>query len=312
MPKIQTVTGEVKIENLNYILMHEHLQIGYAGWHLDPFSPNYKRQEVIDRAVDRLQELKSYGVDCIVDPCPMELGRDPELMAEVSQRSGVYVVCSTGFDLEVRGKLFAIERLSSEEILEIYMKEIVDGIGDTGILPGIIKAATGHNIITEYEQKCLQAASKASISSGLPIITHTEFGTMGIEQIQLFKTNGVTPGKCIIGHCCANHNTDYHVGIMNHGAIVGFDRFGNEHFSEDKSRINTLYNLLEMGYSEQIIISCDSVCTYLGRFPFKVEYENWHPRFLFNTVIPQLKDMGIHERDIQNLIKNNPKRYFAL
>ncbi|MCM3714334.1 phosphotriesterase-related protein [Alkalihalobacillus oceani] len=312
MGQVQTVTGEVEINDFNYILMHEHLQIGYTGWHLDPFSPKYIRKEIIDRAVDRLQELKTYGVDCMVDPCTMELGRDPELMAEVSQRSGVRIICSTGFDLEARGKLFAIQRLSWEEILEIYLKEITDGIGETGIRPGIIKAATGYNRITEYEEMCLKAASHASRISGIPIITHTEHGTMGPEQVQLFKSEGVNLQKCIIGHCCANHNLDYQLSILDEGALVGFDRFGNEHFSKDRLRIGTLYGLLQMGYSEQIIISCDSVCSYLGRFPFNEEYENWHPRYLFNSVIPELKQKGIKENDIQNLIQYNPKRYFSI
>src|SRR5699024_1967820 len=136
MEEVQTVTGKVSIEELKYILMHEHLKIGYPGWDLDPFSPKYIRDEVMDRAVNRLKELKSFGVNCIVDPCTMELGRDPEFMAEISIKSGVYIICSTGFDFEARGNLFAIRNMDSNQITEIYLKEINDGIKETGIKPG--------------------------------------------------------------------------------------------------------------------------------------------------------------------------------
>lgn len=311
MQKIETVTGKVEFSKLKYVLMHEHLKIGYSGWHLDPLAPKYIRTEVLKKSVDRLVELKSHGVNCIVDPCPMELSRDPEFMAEVSQLSGVYIVCSTGFDLEERGHLLAIRRLPMEQILEIYLKEIEEGIGETRIRPGIIKAATGYATITEYEQKCLTAASLASVQSGLPIITHTEGGTMGLEQIQLFKKIGVKANNCLIGHCCANHDLRYHVGIMEEGAYVGFDRFGNEFFTNDRLRIDTLTGLIHMGYTEQLMISCDSVCSYMGRAPFPPEsIQNWTPLYIFNGVIPALKEGGVSDKDIDTILSQNPKRYF--
>jgi len=312
MKKIRTVTGEIEISQLNYVLMHEHLKIGYAGWHLDPFSPKYIKEEVKERAVDLLSELKSHGVNCIVDPCPMELGRDPEFMAEISQLSGVYIVCSTGFDLEERGNLLAIRRLSTEQILEIYLKEIEDGIGETGIRPGIIKAATGYNAITSYEEKCLTAASMAASQSGLSIITHTEKGTMGLEQVRLFNQFGVASNKCLIGHCCANHDLSYHVGIMEEGAYVGFDRFGNNFFAKDEMRIGTLTGLIHMGYSKQLMISCDSVCHYMGRMPFpKDSIKNWNPLYIFNGVIPSLREKGVTMEQINTILSDNPKRYFS-
>jgi phosphotriesterase-related protein len=311
--KVQTVTGAIEISELRNVLMHEHLKIGYTGWHLDALAPSYVKEDVMNKAVDRLVQLKSYGVNCIVDPCPMELGRDPEFMAEVSIRSGVLIVCSTGFDLEERGHLLAIRKLSSEQIEEIYLKEIQFGIGETGIRPGIIKAATGYNTITPYEDKCLTAAGRASQKTNLPIITHTEKGTMGLEQLQLFKKQGVNPGKCLIGHCCANHDLSYHSRIMDEGALVGFDRFGNEFFTKDSLRLGTICGLIYMGYADQLIISTDSVCSYLGRTPYESELtKNWHPSYIFETVIPMLMERGVKEQDIQAITSENPKRYFSI
>jgi predicted metal-dependent phosphotriesterase family hydrolase len=44
--------------------------------------------EALARAVDKLQELQSHDCRTSVDPCPMDLGRDVEFVAEVAQRSG--------------------------------------------------------------------------------------------------------------------------------------------------------------------------------------------------------------------------------
>jgi phosphotriesterase-related protein len=215
--------------------------------------------------------------------------------------------------LEVRGKLFAIRTLSSDQILEIYLKEITDGIGDTGIRPGVIKAATGNGVITEYEERCLTAAGKAAAMTGLPIVTHTENGSMGLEQLKIFKSAGANPGKCLIGHSCFNHNLQYHVSIMKEGGMVGFDRFGLERLADDRLRLATLAGLLHLGYSNQLIVSCDSVAIYQGRAPLDgPDVRNWKPSYIFYGVIPTLKEWGVKSSDIENMLRHNPRRLFAL
>ena len=59
-------------------------------------APKFQRAETLAKAVDRMGELKSFGVATFVDPCPMDLGRDVEFMAEVAQRSGMQIICATG------------------------------------------------------------------------------------------------------------------------------------------------------------------------------------------------------------------------
>ena len=46
--------------------------------------------------VDRLAELYDLGVRTLMDPCPIDLGRDVDFMAEVAQRARVRIVCATG------------------------------------------------------------------------------------------------------------------------------------------------------------------------------------------------------------------------
>src|SRR3981081_4611015 len=91
---VMSVTGPLKAEVLGRTLVHEHIVLTMPGEELDPaFAPD--RREILAVAPARLQELKDHGVTTLVDPCPIELGRDPELYAEVSERSGVKIIFAT-------------------------------------------------------------------------------------------------------------------------------------------------------------------------------------------------------------------------
>jgi len=96
MKSINTVTGSVNSDKLGTTLMHEHLLIGMGGWELDAKAPRFERKAALKTAVERLKELKDLGLGTFVDPCPNDIGRDVQFMAEVGYASGVNVVCSTG------------------------------------------------------------------------------------------------------------------------------------------------------------------------------------------------------------------------
>ena len=95
---VQTVTGPVDAGELGRTLVHEHIVITYPGEEYDPGFEGSGRNRRASRRQDRGAARRRFST--FVDPCPIELGRDPELYAEVSQRSGIQVVCTTGFYTE--------------------------------------------------------------------------------------------------------------------------------------------------------------------------------------------------------------------
>ncbi len=130
---VQTVTGRIPPEALGRTLIHEHVLIGFPGWNLDALAPRFVRSEAMSRAVDQMHELRGLGVGTFVDPCPMDLGRDVEFLAELAQKSGMQIVCTTGAYFEAEGITHTFRHLPVEDITAIYIKEITDGVGDTGI-----------------------------------------------------------------------------------------------------------------------------------------------------------------------------------
>ena len=88
MPFINSVLGPLDTGKLGFTLPHEHLTASSAGL---PFT----YPEVIDRewvltaAVEDLIQARNGGIVTIVDVSPIDLGRDVELMREVSSQSGM-------------------------------------------------------------------------------------------------------------------------------------------------------------------------------------------------------------------------------
>lgn len=309
---IQTVTGPLAVQRLERVLMHEHIVLGYAGWFYDPRCTVFDHDKAQRQTLDRLKKLRDRGVNLVVDPCPIELGRAPAFMQEMSQKSGVHIVCSTGFDLQARGYLSAFREATAEEICDIYLSEIREGIGPEKIRPGIIKVATGHSVITEYEQRCIQAACQASIASGLPIITHTERGTLGPEQARCFRSHGVDPRRCLIGHCCASSDLRYQQAILEEGVYVGFDRFGNHWHGDDNFRFSTLVALIHMGYARRLFLGTDSVAHLLKTLPGNRDMQDWDPVLIFDRIVPRLAEHGVSAQDIEAMLANNARDFWTL
>jgi len=314
---IQTVLGRRPPSELGVTLMHEHLIIGWPGWEFDAAAPSFDRAEVRKVCVDRMLELKELGMRSLVDPCPMDLGRDVEVMAEVAEATGINLVCATGLYKENQGAApyFSFRANFSDavaEMTESYVKELTEGIGTTGIKAGVIKVATGPNQITPYERMTLTAAARAHKATGAPITTHTDDGTMGREQLDILGAEGVDPRDVIVGHSCGSADLRYHVDLLDRGAYLGFDRFGLEILHPDRLRTAALIGLLGIGFERQIVLSHDSVWCWRGRpLPIPAEAQPlWNPTHIFRRIVPALREAGVAEHKIDAMLVENPRRYF--
>lgn len=321
---VETVTGAILAENLGRTLMHEHLFIAFPGAWFDPLA-KFDRAEFVAEAVRRLVKLRTeHGVRTFVDPCPIELGRDVALMKEVSEKSGMQIICATGFYYEERGLPIYWRARTIEEIAELYIREITYGVGETGVKAGVIKVSTGAPVVGVHEKKFLAAACIAQKATGVPIVTHTTEGCAGPEQQELFAAGGVVGHRCLIGHSCANPYDTYHRSIVENGSYVGFDQIGMDYCQSDDVRADNLAKLVHAGFRAQIIMSMDRLCGRLGKFSFQVkaEYAAKIERlkslglyqahtYMFTEFIPMLLARGVSQTDIDLILEDNPRRFFA-
>jgi phosphotriesterase-related protein len=318
MRTVQTVTGPCGPDDLGLTLMHEHLAIGWPGWEAEAAADRAARREHTKRCIDQMQVLHGLGVRTLLDPCPIDLGRDVELMAEVAQASGVRVVCATGLYKEDQGapayfKFRTHFGDAAKEMTDVFVRELTEGVGDTGIRAGVIKVATGAHRITPYEEAVLRAAARAHVATGAPITTHTEDGTMGVEQLDILCGCGVRPEAIVVGHSCGSSHLGYHLKMLDRGAMLGFDRFGLELLHPDRERLGVLIGLLGLGFERQIVLSHDTVWCWRGRPPVVPAdtTRDWKPTYVLETIVPRLRAAGVPEEKIRTMLVDNPRRYFA-
>lgn len=317
---VNTVMGPVSSEEIGTTLMHEHIVFGYTGFDANTVQGN-DMDKACSTAVKAMADIKECGGSTYVDATPNDSGRNPLLYRKIAQESGMNIICSTGLYNEAQGgspyfKFWGGLRDLTEMLESLFSTEIEVGIGDTGIKAGVIKVASGLNAITDYEKIIFTAAARTQKKTGVPIITHTEGGTMGNEQAQLLIAEGANPKQIMIGHSGGSADLKYHQRSLEQGVFLAFDRLGlnAELWSAgpDNVRISTILGLINLGYTDQLILSHDRVLTWLGgELELSEEIAgNWYPTHLFKNIIPALKEAGVTDEQIHTITVKNPRKLF--
>lgn len=311
--QVQLTDGQIDCSELGRTLIHEHVLVGMPGWNLDLKAPRFVRAEAMARAVDRLAELQSFDCHTIVDPCPMDLGRDVEFVAQVAQKSGANIVVATGVYNEAEGIPCTFRSMPREDILELYVKEITEGVGDTGVRAGVIKIATGPDPASEYERKMIGVAAEASRLTGVPIISHTNIASHGHQQIDIVEAYGGRAHALVVGHSGDRDDPAYQISLAERGVFVGLDRFGLEMILPDELRMKNLVELVRAGHRDRVLVSQDHPLCLLGRMgPELAEIApKWSITHIFERILPALAELGLSAEDAEQILVDNPRRLFA-
>ena len=321
---VNTVLGPVKAEALGTTLMHEHFAFAYPGWFADATIAPYDYAAALKTNLGVIERAKKYGIATIVDATTNDVGgRDPNLYKELAEKTGINIICSTGLYTEHEGSpaYFKLRQLwyktdIAKMISGIFIKEITDGIGTSGVKAGVIKVGTsGGGPISPYETAVLQAAVIAQKATGVPIITHTEGPAGGVEQADLFLKEGADLKKVMIGHVSNSRDIEYHRAILAKGVYIAFDRFGLEIFTPTAVLVPIIAQLCKEGYANRIMLSHDTVNVWVGR-PFDAPevvlkaLANWRIDHISENVLPALKAQGVTDAQIKTMMVDNPRNLF--
>jgi len=302
--------------------MHEHFVFGYPGFEGDITLAPFDRNACINAGLEMAENIMAHGVNTVVDATTNDCGRNPLLLREIAEKSGLNIICASGYYSEAEGASPYFKTMSKfgkgvTQIYDMFKKEVIDGIGTTGIRPGVLKLASSKGVISAYEEMFFRAAAKVSKEEAIPILTHTEKGTMGLEQAELLIAEGADPQRVMIGHIGGSTDMEYLMRILEKGVYIGFDRFGVEGIvgaPPDSRREACLIGLLGLGYATQIMLSHDWVNFWLARPGvskiISKGMPNWRPTRIFEEVLPVLKKAGITEEQITTMMVDNPRRLF--
>ena len=321
---VNTVTGQISVQELGKTLMHEHIQFGYPGYQGDVTFGGWKKEEALATIKASMDIVHSHGVNTIVDATPNECGRDAAFLKEVSETFGINIVCSTGFYYEGEGGSAYFHFRSAltditKEIEDMMHTEITKGIADTGVRAGVIKLASSKDVITDYERAFFTAGAKVAIATGVPIITHTQEGTMGPDQAELLLGLGVPANQIMIGHMDGNTNIEYHKKTLDQGVRIAFDRCGIQFIvgmPSDAERVAIFSELVKAGYTDRLHLSHDMVINMLGRSIVPTPelapvFERLYIGNIFDNIIPELKDAGVTQQQIDQILNDNPQQLFT-
>jgi len=316
MPTVETVRGPLDVEELGTTLMHEHIFIlqpeALQNWG-HAFGPCYwNEQERLDDAVAKLRAVREAGISTIVDPTVHGLGRYIPRIRELNARVDLNIVVATGVYAFLELPNFLGYR-RVEAIADLFIREIRDGIDDTGVKAAFLKCAVERHGVIGDIPRILEAIAMAAIETDKPVMVHTNAAARtGLDALETLTGYGVKPERIVIAHAGDSNDLDYLRAIADTGASLGFDRFGIDHFNPTPDRIRTLSALVREGYADRIHLSHDAACFYdfMVHNPF---FEDEKPDYLFITheVLPLLADAGVTTGVVEQMMIANPRTFFA-
>lgn len=312
---IMTVNGPMSPDSLGVTLTHEHILVDFIGADSTGYF-RWNRDSVIAKALPVVMKAKEAGVKTIYECTPEYLGRDPLLLKELSNRTGITFITNTGyygFSNKYLPQTFYKEDAAT--LTEKWTGEFLNGIEETGIRPGFIKIAVNtSDSLSEYDQKIITSAALTHLNTGLTIASHTGPEKPAFAQIQILKNSGVDPSAFIWVH--AQRGTiESNIEAAKEGAWISLDNVRNrpnlkagDRFSIDwyAERIKEL-KVNKMIH--KVLLSHDS-----GWFdPAKPGGGTINGYTdIFEYLIPALKMRGFTNSEIDQLLIKNPSNAFTI
>ena len=316
--QIQTVCGPIAPADLGFTLPHEHIYarlwdnqvVATAGWG-EMFGAIPMPEEVLREEVSAYRRL---GGAAIVDVTLPAIGREPARLREISAATGVHVVMGCGWYREpFYPAEDAIDRRTVDDLAAVLVREITDGVGETGVRPGVIGEIGANNgWVTALEERVHRAAARASLATGLALTTHSSWSPVGLAQLRIFEEEGVDPSRVAIGHCDSWLQLDYYLAIAERGAHVQFDGLGVWTIGKNTDRyeramVEMILELIDRGHADRILLSHDVFAAPQFRY-----YDGTGYVYIFETFLPGLRERGVSEEVIHRITVENPARLLTV
>ena len=317
MPQVQTVLGPVDAGELGKTLIHEHFR-GRDESTVFQWPHLHDEEAEYAEAVEMAQAVVANGVQTVVEPTAMMLGRDVPFLRRLASEVGLHIVACTGIytydHLPIN-----LESRDADFMADLFVHDIEQGIQGTEARAAFIKCAADEPGVNDNIEKLHRAVARASVRTGVPIMAHSRpASNTGPRQVEIFLEEGVDPAKIQIAHCGDTDDVDYITGLLDQGVYVGLDRYGIEMYLPADRRNATVLALLERGHVERMFLSQDYVVA-LDWFPEEQVQQlmeagavkDWSMTLLFDTIIPQLREGGMTDEQLDTMLVDNPRRWLA-
>ena len=324
MATVETLRGPVDVEDLGPTLMHEHVFVlntefvqnyGEGAW--------WDEDAQVAGAIEKLNSLAARGIKTIVDPTVVGLGRYIPRLQRIATEVNLNIIVATGlytygdlpFPYASRGPGATIPM--DEPMVGDFTRDITDGIAGTGVKAAFLKCAVEHADMTRGVERALRAVAQTHVATGAPITVHTSAREKTADPaVAILQEEGVDMAKVVIGHAGDSSDLDYLMRLADTGAILGMDRFGIDAVATTDARVATIVALAERGYADRMVLSHDASCfiDWFAPDPNAMRdafLPNWHYEHISNDVLPMLRERGVSDAQIDQMLVENPRRHFS-
>jgi phosphotriesterase-related protein len=304
---VMTVNGAIAPEQMGTTLPHEHVLVDFAG--AEVVSPDrYDRAEVFTTVLPYLQRARTLGVQTLVEATPAYLGRDPLLLKQLADASGMHLLVSTGYygareDQHLPRHAFADP---ADSLAARWIRESMTGIEGTGIRPGFIKIGVDAGPLSEIDRKLIQAAARTHLRTGLTIAAHTGPAAGALDQLAVLEVEGVDPSAWIWVHAQADDDSTYHARAARSGAWISFDGLAPGTVERYVARVGFMK---AEGLLHRVLVSHDAGWYHVGE-PGGGTFRPYET--LFTEFLPALEAAGFTGEEIHQLIAVNPAEAFTV
>jgi phosphotriesterase-related protein len=315
MPQVQTALGPVEAGQLGQTLMHEHVFVVTPEVQQNYPEEWGEEDARIADAVRRLAELPKNGISTFVDVTAVGQGRDVGRVAKIAaQVPDLNIVVATGVYTFDELPLFFWRR-PPETMTRFFVRDITEGIAGTGVKAGMLKCAVDEKGLTPGVEQVLRSVCRAHVATGgTPVTIHTHAaGQHGLAILKVLGEEGVDLSRVVLGHCGdAVNDPGYLATMADAGLTLGMDRFGIDHFATFTDRADLVAEMCRRGYASRMVLSHDCSC-YLDWFEQEAltELRDWHFLHVSQDVIPYLRDHGVTDAQVNEMLVAAPARILA-
>ncbi len=313
---IQTMRGPVPLDRLGQTMMHEH--IFFWNW-----GQEHKRPASIAYARGELNKLAACGANTVVDVGPMPT-RNMAWYQELAPQISLNVIFSTGFYLEGRTPE-PFRSLGEDACVERFRKELLEGIQDSGLRAGLIKAGSSRAELTAWEQKVLRAAARVQRETGVPLCLHSCEGAR--SQFDLLTRAGADPQRLYFSHVEAEFGWEgrtlreearYLEAICREGGSLYFNNYLFEFDTPHEDLMYLMHYLLDRGYLNRLLFGMDFNYDIDDDGRIWLEAEKEHPETrartweaIYTGFVPLVKSWGFTDEHICTMFVDNPRALFS-
>jgi 5-phospho-D-xylono-1,4-lactonase len=302
---VETVLGPVPTDDLGIVDYHEHLYVTPPSW-LHRLDPDFALGSV-EKSADELARWAAAGGRTLLELTAVDFGRDIRKIREVADRVGnVHVVATAGYNRPwYMGRW--LHAVAEDDMVRDTVRDLTKGIDGTGIKAGIVKAGSEYNAFNEAARKLFRVAARAHAETGVPVVTHTTGGTMGLEQAGFLVEHGVAPHRVALSHLDRNVDPGHHREVAATGVYLGYDCFGKAKYGPDSALVALLRSMIDAGFGASLLIGND-----LGRPSYWRAYGGGPGLdYVLTRFVPRLLAEGFTQAEVDMLLVENPRRFLA-